>query len=718
MLERGLTFVPTPKFNPNKHRLQLEFDAQQYHRRIELALYFKDGKRKYDKTKLSHRFTLPSVWRPPKDKLPPEMAHLIKADLDVVKHLDLEIPFQPNITAEEKKELLRLKTNQNIVIKASDKGNAVVIMDREQYVFEANRQLSDPHYYKPLKKPIYPLVRPVVHSIIQGLFDKKFISAKQKTYLMNPIEPRVRKFYTLPKIHKEQSKWTKPGEIPAARPIVSDCSSETYGTAEYLDFYLTPLSQKHDSYVKDTSHFISLVKQLDVPPDSLFFTIDVDSLYTNIPIPEGIDAVREIFRRYPDPTRPDTELIQLLYINLTKNDFVFDKKYYLQVTGTAMGKRFAPSYANIFMAQWEKAVLATCPLKPIIYLRYLDDIFGIWTHSEQEFQAFIKILDSFNPAIRIKHTQSLQEVDFLDTTVYKGAQFRTTGKVDVKVFFKPTDSHALLHRTSFHPRNTCKAIVKSQLIRFHRICTEKIEFYRATRILFKALRTRGYGRSYLRTVFNTFLQKKTSQEGDILPIVTTYSKVSHILHPKLKKNYFSYITSQGLLPKHSTINAFKKNSNLKDILVRATLTEPQVRDKSNVLTQQRTFQRLRLVKSNASKLVYDIPQTFSPNTDNCVYLIYCEKCSLQYVGETGSQLKIRYQQHRYNFKRGKKLETPLVRHFFLLHGPHAAKVAGLESCSTWTTQERRKAELSWIRKLKTRQPYGLNIKSRCFPKQT
>lgn len=85
--------------------------------------------------------------------------------------------------------------------------------------------------------------------------------------------------------------------------------------------------------------------------------MDTDSLYTNIAISEGIQAVKNIFVKYPDSKRPEKELLQLLHINLTRNDFEFENKFFLQIKGTAMGKKFAPAYANIFMAQWEELAL-------------------------------------------------------------------------------------------------------------------------------------------------------------------------------------------------------------------------------------------------------------------------------------------------------------------------------------------------------------------------
>lgn len=102
-----------------------------------------------------------------------------------------------------------------------------------------------------------------------------------------------------------------------------------------------------------------------VPKNAFLFTIDIDSLYTNINTEMGLRAVSNIFRRYPDAARPDTEILRLLEICLINNDFQFDSKAYLQMEGTAMGQRYAPPYANIYMSEWEREALAKCPLQPV-----------------------------------------------------------------------------------------------------------------------------------------------------------------------------------------------------------------------------------------------------------------------------------------------------------------------------------------------------------------
>ena len=54
-----------------------------------------------------------------------------------------------------------------------------------------------------------------------------------------------------------------------------------------------------------------------------------------------------------------------------------------------MGKKFAPNYANLFLAEWEEKALEKCVLKPSVYWRFLDDIFMIWEHSKEDFYKFV-----------------------------------------------------------------------------------------------------------------------------------------------------------------------------------------------------------------------------------------------------------------------------------------------------------------------------------------
>ena len=80
------------------------------------------------------------------------------------------------------------------------------------------------------------------------------------------------------------------------------------------------------------------------------------------------------FNKHPDPKRPDKQILELLQICLENNYFTFNDECILDVGGTAMGKQFAPKYANLFMAKCEQEVLSKCPKLLQLYLRYLHNL--------------------------------------------------------------------------------------------------------------------------------------------------------------------------------------------------------------------------------------------------------------------------------------------------------------------------------------------------------
>lgn len=76
--------------------------------------------------------------------------------------------------------------------------------------------------------------------------------------------------------------------MPPGRPICSDCSSESYHIASYLDFHLNPLSKVHPSYLRDTPDFLAKLKNIRLSESDILFTMDVESLYTNIETEKGL----------------------------------------------------------------------------------------------------------------------------------------------------------------------------------------------------------------------------------------------------------------------------------------------------------------------------------------------------------------------------------------------------------------------------------------------
>ena len=109
----------------------------------------------------------------------------------------------------------------------------------------------------------------------------------------------------------------------------------------------------------------------------------------------------------------------------------------------AMGTICAPTYANIFMAQFEKQHIYThIKNKSILNLRYIDDIFMIWTGTKQELLMFSEKLNSNHKTIKFEHNISHSNISFLDTLIYKEKN-RT---LEITLYRKPTDQQSYLQK--------------------------------------------------------------------------------------------------------------------------------------------------------------------------------------------------------------------------------------------------------------------------------
>ena len=111
-----------------------------------------------------------------------------------------------------------------------------------------------------------------------------------------------------------------------------------------------------------------------------------------------------------------------------------------------MGTSLAPNYANLFMDIFETNALSKFPQKPLIWKRFIDDIFLIWTHGEDSFTEFVNYFNSLHLTIKFTSESSTKSVNFLDTTV----KLHQNRNIITTLYNKPTDTHLVfaLHKCS------------------------------------------------------------------------------------------------------------------------------------------------------------------------------------------------------------------------------------------------------------------------------
>ena len=264
-------------------------------------------------------------------------------------------------------------------------------------------------------------------------------------------------------------------------------------------------------------------------------TLDVSSLYTNIPHKEGIKTCEEFLNTRELLVTSTADLCHLVRLILTMNCFLFNENHYLQVHGTAMGTRMAPSYANLFMGKLECEFLLTQDLKPRVWWRFIDDIFAIWTHGEQSLLRFIESLNRHHTTIKFTAYWSAEKVTFLDTTVY----LRENGLIGTDLYVKRTYKHQYLRMDSCHRKNCNASIPFSQALRLGRICSEDRIYIQRTRELKQYSLTRGYHEQHLENEFKiahdtsreAWLQLKLNQEKSAhTHLVVTYHHILRSFH--------------------------------------------------------------------------------------------------------------------------------------------------------------------------------------------
>ena len=152
----------------------------------------------------------------------------------------------------------------------------------------------------------------------------------------------------------------------------------------------------------------------------LLCTLDITSLYTNIPHNEGIQSIKELLaiHRHTNTLPHNSYITELLEVVLTNSYYDCNGKHYHQVSGTAMGTKLAPSYANLFMTDFEENHVYTYHLQPKLWKRFIDDIFLIWPHSINSLLELIIHLNTIHSTIKFTSDISPTEIAFLDLIIY------------------------------------------------------------------------------------------------------------------------------------------------------------------------------------------------------------------------------------------------------------------------------------------------------------
>ena len=398
-----------------------------------------------------------------------------------------------NILNRDQIDLIKnFKNNPNVIVRKADKSNIFVILNKEEYVDKINVILEDSEKFVKIDRDTTPQLKKKLRQLIETLH-----ASSSSVRLPMPVghyEPGY--IYGNPKVHKRINN-------PPLRPIISQIGTATYDIAKKLNEIIEPYMPT--SYmIKSTQEFINITKTCSEP--GYLASLDVESLFTNVPVKEAIDIILDCTYNNPNMAPPDMPkqiLKSLLTICTTETPFRnLNGDIYLQKDGVSMGSPLGPLLANFYMCFIENSVIPGLENSPLIYTRYVDDIFL--------FIKNIKTLDEikrkFENISILKFTYEIENkktIAFLDVNVT-----RTPSSLQTSVYTKATNNGECINYLSIAPDRYKTGVIRTLLHRAYTICSSWVSFHAEIRRISQVLTNNNFPMALVENEINKFITRK------------------------------------------------------------------------------------------------------------------------------------------------------------------------------------------------------------------
>ena len=327
-------------------------------------------------------------------------------------------------------------------------------MNTQDYILAAFRKLTDTSFYQSQDNDITLNISYDISKTLLNIIANKVICKKCLSYFQS-YNPRPRRFFS---------------------------------SRKYTKIFYRLLRQKRGTL------FLFTTKHRTSPSRDLVG--DVTSLYTNIPLHEADRAIGHmLFHSQPHAKATYQPIVtQTVIPCFPRKHFHFlrwKKVTLLPSNRFSMGSKCAPSVT--FIGDFERTLIDNLPNdqpKSLIWLKFIHDIFAIWTRGSTS-------LVQINSWLNSRHTASnshalIQWHQWLCLTPVK----LNCGLLETEFYIKPT-SLSYLHRPSSHPTHILQSLPWGKFLRVRRNCTHLDSFDHFAEIILQAFIEWGYGHASL-----------------------------------------------------------------------------------------------------------------------------------------------------------------------------------------------------------------------------
>jgi hypothetical protein len=483
----------------------------------------------------------------------------------------------------------KLKTNDAIATPA-DKGNTIVILPTTLYQEKILNFIQSNNFRNSNTNPTKKFQRQV-RQVINNSPNLINPNDKWKYTNLNPTAPSIR---GLVKIHKP--------ELPI-RPIVNWCNAPAYKLAKMFALKIQQLTPLPFSFnIKNSSQLIHELKQTPLTPSSRFASLDITNMYSNIPIKETRQILRNILTDNAIDLTTSNEMTNVYEVITKQNYFVNKDNIVIQDDGLAMGAPSSSIISELFLQHLEQTKLPHIAhkLKLLNYFRYVDDILIVFDSQHTNINEITKEFNTLHPNIQFtEETEKQNKINYLDITIH-----RQHTHVNISIFRKPTYTDTIIPYTSNHPAQHKQAAIRFLYNRLNSYQLTDKEYLHEQNIIHNILFNNGFA------ITDRKMERRQLQVQRTQPIT----------QPITQKKWctFTYVGRET-----AYITKLFRHTNLKIAY--------------------------RTVNTLQKHLLHNTTQQ-DKYSKSGIYKLTCPDCSKVYVGQTGRNFYTRYDEHKRAFR--------------------------------------------------------------------
>lgn len=451
-------------------------------------------------------------------------------------------PLTPSVS-----QVRHYLANRDYLITPTDKNLGLAVSKRGWLIEKCNELLASQSDYKPLSEIEARAKLQYKNKLMSDLADivpEHLPECKQlRNFLRSKItssvsDQAVPQFYGIPKIHKEPVKM---------RPIIPCHSATQNPAAKFVSKKLKPLIKAAPTILHGTKDLAIKLSKISIDRRRKWFIVtgDVVAFYPNIDLQRCLDIIKELYvehyvseelQNVADVTSTPLGQQQLLEFTLFckalevgNTDLVcqFDKKFYLQLRGLAMGVADSPDLANLYGWFFEERCRIQQHPSVAFYGRYIDDCVAIvYAESEREACSLLERNVKFDNCT-IEWSASAYAQPFLDMTLYRDSD----GSLQHMPFRKARSHSERIPWISHHPLDVKRGTFIGEMSRLATLCSTFDNYKSALQGLVNLYEKRGYPHNVLSSWlknniaerWNNRLRESSREGAEVLVLKSEYN---------------------------------------------------------------------------------------------------------------------------------------------------------------------------------------------------